>query len=129
MSHIVAIKLKIHDLDALIAATKALGVEFMRDQKTHRAFASNVGQCDYAIRVPGNDRAYEVGVVREATGDYTLQSDFWRGGYGLEAKVGKDGQKLIQEYAAQVTQKWAYTQGLRVTRRITTDGRIIMEAS
>src|ERR1039458_6688516 len=107
MSHIVSIKLVIRDLDALIAAVKALGLEFMRGQKTHRAFASNVGQCDYAIRVPGNDRAYEVGVVREATGDYTPQCDFWRGGYGLEEKIGKDGQKLIQEYAAQVTQKWA----------------------
>lgn len=114
-SHIVKIATVIKSLDALKAAAAALGLEFRQGQQTYRWYGRSVGdyplpdgidskqlgRCDHAIGIPGDHKAYEVGVVKMPNGTYSLLWDFWNGGYGLESAIGKDGGMLTSEYNLQ----------------------------
>ena len=152
MSHIVEIDMQINDLDALAATAKALGMEFIKGQKQYKWYgrsvgdyplpegfkAEDLGKCEHALRVKGSPGAYEIGVIKRRDGKpgYTLLWDFWNGGKdyntsgkGLEACVGKNAGRLKQEYALQCATKEARKQGLRVTRQVKGDGRVILRAS
>ncbi len=146
MSHVAEIKLQIKDLAALEKACKQLGLELVRDQKTYRWFgrsvgdyplpegftAQDLGKCDHAIRIPGDSRAYEIGVVKRKDGKpgYQLLWDFWAGGHGMTQKVGgNQAVKLQNEYAAAVAVKHYVSQGYRVQRQVKEDGRIVLTAS
>lgn len=142
MSHITVIEIQIKDLDALEAAARELGLELRRGQTTYDWYGRKVGndpmpegftvadlgKCDHAITIPGNERAYEVGVCASRNGEpgYTLMWDFWNGGYGLQDKIGQNGQRLIQEYAVQVAMNEAMREGFRVTREVLEDGRVVL---
>lgn len=111
MSHISTIAVEIRDLEALKEACKALGLEFKENQRTYKWFGRSVGdyplpegftvkdlgKCDHALSVKGNSGAYEVGLVKKGD-QYVPLWDFWSGGYGLEACVGKNGDKLVEAY-------------------------------
>lgn len=144
MSHVCTIDLEIKDLDSLAAACKELGLEMVRGQQTYRWYGRSVGdyplpqgfaeqdlgKCQHAIRIPGDSRAYEIGVTERRDGrpGYTLLWDFFAGGYGMEAKVGSDGDRLKQEYAAAVSAKIYRRQGYRITRTMK-EGRVILTAT
>jgi hypothetical protein len=103
MSHIAEVNLLVQDLNALHRACHRLGLELVRGQRTYRwygrsvgdyplpvGFAKNeLGTCEHAIRIPGNDRAYEIGIVtrRDGKPGYALLWDFYQGGYGLVEPV------------------------------------------
>jgi hypothetical protein len=141
MSHVATIDIEIKDLPALEQACKRLGLELVRDQKSYRWYGSHVGdypvpegftvedlgKCDHAIRVPGNEEAYEIGVVRRRDGKagYTLLYDFYAGGRGMTKFVG-DAQcsKLKQMYATTIATRTAQRQGFRVQEHVGADGRI-----
>ena len=143
-SHVAKISIEIKDLLALKQAAKDLGLEFV-EQKTYRWFGrhvgdfplpagfktSDLGKCDYVLRIPNNDTAYEIGVVKRKDGKpgYELLWDFWSGGYGLQAVVGDNGTKLVQSYAAAVTTNLYKKQGFRVTKSVTKDGAIRLVAN
>jgi hypothetical protein len=145
MSHVVTIDLEIRDLAALADAAKALGLEFVRDQKTYRWFgvsvgdypvpdgftAADLGHCEHAIRIPGNRDAYEVGIVRRRDGrpGYTLIYDFYARGSGLEDRIGPQAGKLRQEYSAAVAIRHYARQGYRVRRSARADGTVVLTAS
>lgn len=108
MSHVSTIDIEIKDLDALKQAAKTLGLE-MREATTYKWYGQSVGdyplppgfkkselgKCEYALYLPGNDQAYEIGVTRSKTGEgYTLLYDFWNGGFGLMKAVSTDGKTL-----------------------------------
>lgn len=139
MSHITKINLLIKDLDALSEACSRMGLELVRDQKTFRWYGAFVGDsrppkemaeqgytadkygtCDHAIRVKGNGRAYEIGLIKRADGKgYMLAWDSWCGGHGLLAATGYDKKdqgagKLKDWYAAEVARKQMRRQGFRV---------------
>jgi hypothetical protein len=101
MSHITKIQTNrdITSLDTLERACRLLGtVELVPDAKEHRYWAGQLAPCDHKIRVRNNEEAYEIGVVR--SGDkWELNADFFIGGKGLEAAVGKNAGKLLQAYA------------------------------
>jgi hypothetical protein len=117
MSHVAKIKLKVTNLEALRKAATFCGLELV-EQGTYKWYGTSVGdyplpagftkkdlgKCDYALRIPGDKNAYEIGVVRAKDGSnsFELLWDFWSGGFGLEAKVGKDAIKLQMEYATQM---------------------------
>jgi len=134
VSHVANIKLQINDLAALKEAGQRLGLELVQ-QSTYRWFGQHVGdyplpegftkddlgKCDYVLRIPNNKQAYEIGIVKRKDGQgYQPLWDFWAGGYGLEAKVGKDAEKLIQEYTIAVSTKELRRAGFRVSRSIDT---------
>lgn len=122
MSHVIAMKLEVQDLDALAAACEAVNCELVRGQETFRWFGSwvndyhaenaayrngfdpkNYGKCVHAIRCKGMN-AYEIGVCENPNGEgFTLVYDNWMGGIGLEARVGKQGCNLLQNYTLQAS--------------------------
>lgn len=141
MSHVSAITLRIKDLRELLASAADCGLE-KREKQTFNWFGRHVGdyplpegftkeemgQCLFALGIKGNDAAYEIGVVKSKVhpGEYELLWDFWQGGYGLQEAIGTDGNKLRQRYAERVTMKQMRKQGLRITRSVTTDGKVVL---
>lgn len=140
MSHVATVKVTIQDLDALRAACKAAGLEFREGQKTYRWWGTSVGdyplpegmtvadlgKCDHAIGIPGNDTSYEIGVVRRGT-SYILAWDFYAGGKGLEKVAGKNCGRLVQAYSMQVASKAALKSGYRMTgTKTNADGSVEM---
>lgn len=124
MSHVALIKLEVKDLDCLSAACKRLGLELVRGQKKYKSYQSGL-TCDHAIRKPGNESAYEVGVQKQADGRYTLAFDSYGQHYGIPQYAGgNDLPKLKQWYAAEVAAKHAKRQGWQGVRIMqTNDGR------
>jgi hypothetical protein len=124
MSHITSVKTEIKSLPILAAACAKLGLELKQDQKSFKWY-SRPGQCDHAIVVPGNSRAYEVGVVRnENTGEFSLKFDEYAGGYGLIEKIGTGAKLLKQEYGAEVARQWARRRGYRTVENRGADGKL-----
>lgn len=119
MSHVVKQTCTITNLECLKAAAQAIGME-MVEQKKYKWWgysvgdyklpegykAEDLGKCDYAIRIPNNKTAYEVGVVKSKTNpnEYELLYDFYAGGNGLMNKIGKDAQDLTQAYKQKVAE-------------------------
>ncbi len=143
MSHVAKVSLEVKDLGCLAKAAQHLGLEFRGDQRTYRWYGRSVGdypipegmteadlgKCDHAIGIPGNSRAYEVGVVKKKNASgYELAWDFFAGGFGLQEKIGKDGMKLKQEYAVQVVMKHARASGYQVSRQTKQDGSVVLKA-
>lgn len=140
ISHVAEISLEIRDLDALAVAAKKIGLELRRGQQNYKWWgrsvgdyaipagfnAEELGKCEHALSIPGNDQAYEIGVVRrrDQKPGWQLLWDFYAGGRGLEAVVGKDACKLKQRYAAEVAMKAARKQGFRVSEKMQADGKI-----
>lgn len=131
MSHVVIIDVEIKSLEALIEAGKACGLQFMEGQQTFKWYGTHVGdyplpagftkadmgKCEHALRVIGNDNAYEIGICKRRDGKagYVLLYDFWAGGCGLEAAVGKKSLRLVDHYGAQVAAKAMRRKGYRVS--------------
>lgn len=121
----------VQDLDTLEQAAKDCGLELVKGQNRYRWYGHSVGdypmpegfteadlgKCDHALRIPGNNSAYEVGVVKNKNGQpgYTLLWDFWQNGYGLVSKVGTNGDTLKDRYLTHHTVKHWKKKGFRVT--------------
>jgi hypothetical protein len=101
MSHVTVIKTEIKDLKALAKACINLGLELRPDQKEYKWYQGARNKCDAAVVVPDNDKAYELGLVKNGE-TYQFETDNWQGGYGLFEKIGTGGQTLINEYTKTV---------------------------
>ena len=116
MSHVAIVDIEIKDFEALARACETLGLRFNEGQKNYKWYgrstgaippgfkASDLGKCEHAISIPGNSRAYEIGVCksRDGTDSHMLMWDFWSGGFGLQELVGNNCDKLNHEYAKEV---------------------------
>jgi hypothetical protein len=145
LSHVATVDVHIQSLTDLRAGCERLGLEFVEGQKTYRWFGEHVGdyplppgftpedlgKCVHAIRVPNNGLAYEVGVIERRDGKpgWQLIWDFYRGGYGLQARVGEDCGLLKQAYAVEAAKRVAKLQGFAVTERTMANGEIKLLAS
>ena len=128
MSHIATVEIEFKDLDCLAKACTKCGVELRRDQKQFTWYNGNVSDCDAAIAVPGNSRAYEIGVHLEG-GKIRLAYDPFCRGYGMQNHVAFEDDmrglgKLQQAYAVEVARKQAKRQGFSVREQVQADGRI-----
>ena len=144
MSHVTQLEIEVKDLGALERACTALGLELVRDQQTYRWYghsvgdtplpkgftANDLGKCQHAIRIPGDSRAYEIGVVprRDGREGYTLLWDSWAGGYGMVAKVGQEAEKLSDQYSAQVAIAELMNDGFSVEQTTDQEGCIVIDA-
>lgn len=111
MSHQSSIQCKIRSIDALRNACDVMGLKLL-DQKTYRGYGSQTYNCNYAIKLKGTQ--YDVGVVQEADGTYSLKTDFWQGSVARE--IGNNCGLLLQECAAQCAMESARMQGMSVYR-------------
>lgn len=143
MSHVVECEMEVRDLEALEEAAKMLGLELVRGQKTYKWWghsvgdyplpagytAKDLGHCEHALRIPGDSKAYEIGVVKRRDGKpgFKLMRDFFGGGYGMEAKVGKDCQNLEQAYTVALACRHYRKKGYSV-RTERKDNRILVKA-
>lgn len=136
MSHVTKMKLEVNDLDSLAAACERIGCELVRNQTTWKWYGrwvndygaedaaykngisvEDYGKCLHAIRVKGNPRAYEIGVVASPSGKgFALVFDFYgSAGRAIQDRVGKDGKNLERWYAAERGVKALRKQRLKAT--------------
>jgi len=118
MSHVSAIETVINDLDCLELAAKACGMELIRGATSfkwygrwvadyhgddaaykHGVKPEDYGKCQHVLRIQGDDKAYEIGVLENPDGTFRLIYDHWGEGQKLvKACGGKDLPKLTQAY-------------------------------
>lgn len=120
MSHITTIDLEIKDLEALKAACKRMGFEYLSEVRQYRAYYG-YRNCDAVIRIPG--ASFEVGIQTKEGKSKLLWDDFYSG--GLTVKMGEGAGKLKQAYAAEVTTRAARRAGYSVYER-QEEGRIAL---
>ena len=125
MSHITTCEVQITDLGAFEAACQECGVELRRDRETFKNYGGRNSPCEMAVVLPGNERAFELGLVRSADGKgYTIQMDNWQKGYGMNDRVGHDACTLRQLYGVHAAMAAAKKQGMSVARQQLADGSI-----
>lgn len=141
MSHIATVEIVVSSLDDLDAACNRLGLKLNRGQKTYKWYGRSVGdsplpegmtvadlgKCEHAICIPGNETAYEIGVVRRQDGNYTLAWDYWEGGFGLQEIAGENCNALKQAYAIEAAKRTALQQGFGVNEVAQQDGSIKLQ--
>ena len=133
--HVSTVKLSVKSLEALQAACLRLGLEFIEGQTTYVWYrrymgdsplpdgvsVNDLGKCTHAIKVPG--ARYEVGVVAEADGTYSLRADYWASG-GLVQILGNDLNKLRQAYGIETAKLAAMREGYSVWEEVLEDGAV-----
>jgi hypothetical protein len=101
MSHQAELEIEILSLDCLEKASDEIGMELVRDAKSYKTYAGKQ-KCDHLIRVKGNSKAFEIGVMETHKDRYSLMTDFFMRGHGLQDVVGDRACKLNQAYTAAV---------------------------
>ena len=156
MSHVASVQVEFKDLECLKKAAEECGLEFMEGQTNFKWYGrfmndyhgsdaavtqgfdpKEFGKCLHALRVKGNDQAYEIGVVKNPNGDgYRLLFDYWNGGFGLmELVAGASDKsqhgigKLHQHYTAEVTMKSLRKQGHSFGKPVWVDGKLEITAT
>jgi len=148
MSHVTKTGFTIYatDLDAVEEACRVTGtVEFMRGQTSYRWYGSFLndsesgrryaqevspekwGRCDHAIRVKGNSEAYEIGLVRNAEGNFDLVFDSWGPGRAIIEACGEDLYRLRQNITATICEREMARESYRSVRSVDAEGRMIIE--
>jgi hypothetical protein len=122
MSHFTTIQTQIRDLDALAEACREMTLGFLPNANC-RGYAGIIRQAPYVIRLKGPyDIAVEPAVENDGT--YALTTDWWDGHVANE--VGENYGRLLQSYGVNKTVREAQLRGLRTTRKIESDGSILL---
>lgn len=129
MSHIAKLKLTIKNLTALELAAAELGCELVLGLKQHKYYRGQTAKCDHVIRVKGaSAQTYEIGVIENEDGTYSLNADFYQGGHGLVDRVGYNAEKLNNEYAVQVAMAHLSEEGYRPYRWVNEHNQVVITA-
>ena len=122
MSHFTTIQTQIRDLTALAEACSELGVSLVPDADC-RGYAGITRKAPHTIRLKG---PYDIAVEPSKANDGThgLTTDWWDGHVAREVGVGYG--RLLQSYGVHKTEREARLRGLRTTRRVETDGSILL---
>jgi hypothetical protein len=119
MSHFVAIKTSVRDVNALRKACDELGLELL-EKGTARGYASHTLKGDFVIKLKG---PYDIAVnLDKESGAFGLSTDWWDG--HVEKEVGAGYSKLLQLYGAHKVQIEARKKGLTCRRQQLGDGSI-----
>ena len=122
MSHFTTVQTQIRDLDALHDACAELGLSLHQNADC-RGYAGITRQAPHVIRLKG---PYDIAVepAKENQGTYGLTTDWWDGHVARE--VGEGYGRLLQSYGVHKTMREARLRGLRSTRRVESDGSILL---
>jgi hypothetical protein len=120
MSHFTTIQTEIRDLKALNDACVEMGLQLLKGEPC-RGYAGVLKPADHVIRLKG---PYDVAVDPAEGGRYGFSADWW-GGHVAE-EVGPGYGRLLQSYGVHKTLRTARSRGLRTTRRIESDGTVLL---
>ncbi len=116
MSHFTQVKTQLKDLSLLSSAAKALGL-----QKVDRTVVNGyIGQKTDAEHVWQVSNNYDLGVIKDANGMYTLVADWW----GTDHTIRNLDKKVIQEYSVQAILRRARLLGRSAVRETQSDGSV-----
>lgn len=124
MSHIVKINTKLKNIKALKRAVKEFkALKFNENEKSFTYYGSSTAQCDHTIELPGEKK---MGIKKLENGEYEM---LWDPGYTqLSSVIGRNAEKLLDEYSVAVATMEAEAEGMTVTRYNQKDGTIRLEA-
>jgi len=115
-------------MDCLEAAAKNSGLE-MREQ-TQFDWYSGKADCDFALSLPNkkaeDTNTYDIGVVKDNGGGYSLQFDFYRQ-EALRTAAGNNCSKLMQQYSLETMRKAAGSR-FRINSSVNENGDIVGQA-
>ncbi|KPK66788.1 MAG: hypothetical protein AMS21_01140 [Gemmatimonas sp. SG8_38_2] len=115
MSHNTRIKTELRDLGCLRKAAKELGFTKFREKSAWAGYGGGMtrNKADLVMSHPSS--RYEVGVVKQADGTYTINTDF----YGnIGSIIGADAKILIQEWTKQTAIEAAQFDGFMVEEQV-----------
>ena len=122
MSHFTTIQTQVRDLGALQSACLDLELRLVPNTMC-RGYAGVTRLAEHVIKLKG---PYDIAVdpSPENDGSYPLTADQWDGHVAREVGVGYG--RLLQSYGVHKTIKEAAARGLRSTRRVESDGSILL---
>ena len=120
MSHFTTIETQVRDLDALREACEDLGLQLLSGVPC-RGYAGATRKAAHVIRLKG---PYDIAVVPGPDNAFSLTCDWWDGHVAKE--TGPQHGRLLQAYGVRKTMREARTRGLRVNRKLETDGSILL---
>jgi len=120
MSHFTTIETRVRDLDALREACEDLGLQLMTGVPC-RGYAGATRKAEHVIRLKG---PYDIAVDPGPDNGFALTCDWWDGHVAKE--TGPDHGRLLQAYGVRKTLREAKARGLRVNRKLETDGSILL---
>ena len=120
MSHFTTIKTEVRDLEALNDACTEMGLQLLKDDHC-RGYAGIQRKADHVIKLKG---PYDIAVDPVEGGRYGFSADWWEGHVAKE--VGPGYGRLLQSYSIHKTLRTARARGLRTTRRIESDGTVLL---
>ena len=122
MSHFTTIKTQIRDLEALADACSELDAKLVTNTEC-RGFAGMTRHAPSVIKLNG---PYDIAVEPSESkdGSYGLTTDWWDGHVAREVGIGYG--RLLQSYGIHKTMREARLRGLRSTRKLESDGSILL---
>lgn len=130
MSHFTKVATKIQNLTALLKALTALGYKYTHDEQgaTVKGYQGQTTKAEVSIHMG----TYDIGVVKQQDGNYTLEADWW----GVETTVGKYENEIVDEinhqYAYVCVQEACADQGYQIAKedvQVQEDGTINLIAT
>jgi hypothetical protein len=119
MSHVATVATEIRDLDCLSHAAQVCGLELVRGQRTFKHYQdSQPNECEHVLRIPDDETAYEIGLVKDENGNYRLLMDDYGNGLRIVRRLGKNHSKLKQAYVKHKVIKTLQKQGFQLTKEV-----------
>lgn len=118
MSHWTTIQTQVRDIDALRSACAELNLG-LEEKAQARGYGTTRHRGDFVIRLKG---PYDIALVRQTDGNYSLVTDWWNG--HVEREVGTNYGRLLQLYAVHKATREARKKGLTVQRSALANGAI-----
>lgn len=134
MSHLIEVDTtKIVSLDLFESACESLGLELVRGQETFRSFRRE--RCSHAVRVPGDEKAYEIGLIETTTegGEVGFALGYDHDMFGIPSNApireaaGRRCEKLIQAYVEKCVERVVRRKRARVRRSRPVPERLSLE--
>lgn len=141
LSHVSTVAVNIDDLAAVKLLCKEKNWEFKENQKTYRWFGTfvgdaplpdgmkkeDLGKCSHAISVPGS--GYDIGLVKNKAGGYTLAYDYWGTGAKLQQAIGPNGGLFKQGYGIAKATLIARSKGYMMQKTVLPNGSVRLQVT
>lgn len=127
MSHITEVKTEVKDINLLSQAARECGCELVPATE-FKYYRGQKSPCEFLIRDQEGKAEYEIGIVRDEKGGYSLKLDNFENMGGLADKVGYSANTLLQKYGINVAQKALRSQGYAIQQKVLEDGTVQMRA-